>query len=505
MKRPFLLTTAWILVLSVLLMTGCLSARLPEESGEPSSVKPTETKMEKTDAPSDPARETPAETTASLPTETLPGETTGSALSETGLPHETEPYETAPPETSPPEPEIPEGMRIFFGRLMDENIAAVNARTLEAEGSGLYDVLSAHTWLNEEVLALINTYSLPERTFYGARAVTPELREEILANRNIGYLSDFPGTEVPLRCGIISENASVRSFPTSMRACDSLDGKAFDYFQESMFQIGEGVLVLHESLDGQWAFVQGSNYFGWVHEENIAFTSEEEFRSFLTGKDFAVAVRPGIRVSKTLPAGDLYERTLRLGTILPVKEFREDAVTLVFPLRNGVGELEREDVVLANNGAFSAGFVPYSADQLISVARGMLGQEYGWGDERGNYDCSSFTGLVYRCFGIFNPRNSSQQRYSGATVKDFFGLSMADKTAAFEAAPGAVLVMSGHVMLYEGVVDGRHMVLHANTFYVDADGVTHEVQKVAEAPIEDLHRTNGTSFTEAIQLMVCYP
>ena len=32
--------------------------------------------------------------------------------------------------------------------------------------------------------------------------------------------------------------------------CDSLDGKAFDYFQESMFQMGEGVLILHESLDG---------------------------------------------------------------------------------------------------------------------------------------------------------------------------------------------------------------------------------------------------------------
>ncbi len=84
-------------------------------------------------------------------------------------------------------------------------------------------------------------------------------------------------------------------------------------------------------------------------------------------------------------------------------------------------------------------------------------------------------------------------------------MSTADKTAAFEAAPGAVLVMSGHVMLYEGVSDGRHMVLHANTFYVDSGGVTHEVQKVAEAALEDLHRTNGTSFTEAVQLMVCYP
>ncbi len=340
MKKRFRMTIAWALALSVLLMAGCLSARIPEEETtgqEPGTAAPL---TEVPGKPSERESGTPAADTPSAEPSATDAPETDPPLTDAP---ETGPAETLPPETAPTEPEIPEGMRIFFGRPVDERIAAVNTKTLETQGSGLFDVLSPNTWFNEEVLSLINTYSLPERTFYGARAVTPELREEILANRNTGYLSEFPGNEVPLRYGIISENASVRSFPTSIRACDSLDGKAFDYFQESMFQIGEGVLVLHESLDGQWVFVQGTNYFGWVHEENIAFTSEEEFRSFLTGKDFAVAVRPGIRVSETLSSGDLYERTLRLGTILPAKEFREDAVTLVFPRRNGVGELEEEE------------------------------------------------------------------------------------------------------------------------------------------------------------------
>ena len=396
-------------------------------------------------------------------------------------------------------------MAVFFGRLMDEGIAAVNQRTLETPGSGLFDVLAAHTFLNEEVLSMIESYSLPERPFYDAKAVTPELREEILANRNTGALAEFPGAAVQIRRGIICENASARSFPTSVRACDSLDGRAFDYFQESMFQIGEGVLILHESLDQEWAFVQGPNYAGWVREEHIAFASEDEFRQFLTGRDFAVALRPAVNVSAQLPSGDDFQRTLRLGTILPMKAYGEASVTLVFPLQNEVGDLRTEEITLANNGAFSAGFVPYSAERLLEVARGVLGHPYGWGDEKGGYDCSSFAGLTYRCFGFFMPRNSSQQKYFGGTVTDVAGRETSWKYAFLEERPAAVLAYPGHVMVYEKTEGGRHYVLHANTAYYGTDGALNEVYAVTEAALEDLHRSDGTLLVDAVQVVVCYP
>lgn len=483
------LTTAWLLILSLVLFSGCLSARIPEDEREESS-----TADQTTRAPQPASQEAP--------------ETPGAETTEPSIESSTEaPAEppTEPPTEAPTEPPVPEGMTVSFGRLVDEEIAAVNEKTLNTPGSGLYDVLSTHTWLNEEVLPLIEAYSLPERPFYGARAVTPELREEILANRNAGFLSEYPGIEVQLRYGIISENASVRSFPTSMRASDSLDGKAFDYFQESMFQTGEGVLILHESLDGQWIFVRGTNYAGWVHEESVAFTSEEQFRSFLTGRGFAVVIRPNVSVSTELPSGKAFQRTLRLGTILPMTDRSESTVTLVFPLRNEVGDLVTQEITLNDNGAFSAGFVPYSVDALLSVARSAAGQAYGWGDEKENYDCSSFAGLVYRCFGIITPRNSSQFQYFGGTVTDVTGREASWKYTFLEQRPGAILAYPGHVMLYEKTEGGRHYVLHANTVWYDGGGTLREAYQIWESPLEDLHRSDGSLFLDAVRWIVTFP
>ena len=487
--KTFRLTTAWLLILSLVLFAGCLSARIPDDEREESSTADQTTKAPQPSG-------TEASETPGAETDVPSGDPTTEAP--------TEPPTEAPTEP-PTEPPVPEGMSISFGRFVDDGIAAVNAKTLNTPGSGLYDVLTPHTWLNEEVLPLIEAYTLPERPFYGARAVTPELREEILANRNTGFLSEYPGAEVQLRYGIISVNASVRSFPTSMRASDSLDGKAFDYFQESMFQTGEGVLVLHESLDGQWVFVQGTNYAGWVHEENIAFTSEEQFRSFLSGRDFAVTVRPNISVDQELPSGEAFQRTLRLGTILPMADWSESAVTLVFPLRNEVGDLVTQEITLANNGAFSAGFVPYSLDALLTVARSVAGQTYGWGDEKENYDCSSFAGLVYRCFGIFTPRNSSQFSAFGGTVTDVTGREASWKYTFLEQRPGAILAYPGHVMLYEKTEDGRHYVLHANTVWYDGEGTLREAYQVWESPLEVLHRGDGSLFIDTVRWIVTFP
>ena len=499
--KHFRLFTVWVLIVSVLFVTGCLSAELPSETpaGQPEdstsetlTVPPT---AASTFPPSDVPTVPPSDVTTAPPTDM-----SAEPSSET----HTDP--SADPPTEPSlEPSVPEGKSIFFGRLTDEKVAAVNQRTLETQGSGLYDVLAPHTWLNEEVLPLVEAYTLPERPFYGARAVTPELREKILANRNTGYLSEFPGAPVQLRYGIISRNASVRSFPTSMRATDLMEGKTIDYFQESMFQIGEGVLVLHESLDGEWAFVQGPNYNGWVREEDIAFTSEQTFRNFLTGRDFAVTVRPDVPVAAELPSGETYQRNLRLGTILPLKEWADKSVTLVFPVRNAVGDLETQEITLENNGAFSAGFMPYSTDALLRAARSVSGHEYGWGDEKENYDCSSFAGLTYRCFGIYLPRNSSQQRYFGGTVTDVSGQDRALKYSFLEQHPGAVLAYPGHVMLYEKTEDGRHYILHANTVWYDAGGALHEPYQVWGSALEELYRSDGSLLLDAVRWIVTFP
>ena len=40
------------------------------------------------------------------------------------------------------------------------------------------------------------------------------------------------------------------------KASTSLDAHSFDYFQESMLMTGEAAVIVHQTADGIWSFVQ---------------------------------------------------------------------------------------------------------------------------------------------------------------------------------------------------------------------------------------------------------
>ena len=103
------------------------------------------------------------------------------------------------------------------------------------------------------------------------------------------------------------------------------------------------------------------------------------------------------------------------------------------------------------------------------------------------------------------PRNSSQQKYAGGSVTDVAGRETSWKYAFLEERPAAVLAYPGHVMLYEKTEGGRHYVLHANTAYYGTDGTRNDVYQVAEARLEDLHRSDGTLLLDAVTVIVTYP
>lgn len=431
-----------------------------------------------------------------------PETTTVPSVSETkAATTETEPQTTE----EPAETEPAEVMTLFMGRPAADPVQKVNERTLQDPASGICDVLKSNKFTYGAVIQMIESYGMPKKNLYGGAAFTDETRSMLYAMRNLDELRQHGSSEKKeIRYGILTDNADVRSYPTMSAATDTDGDKEFDGFQESMLPLASGVLILHQTADGAWSFVQGYNYYGWIRTETIGFTDADSFRKYLTGDDFIVTL------VASLPVGG---KDLRLGTVIPYEYAGNDEFLLLFPERAEDGTFKTTSVPLSDNGLASDGYLPWSQELLLMVASNLIGTPYGWGDTAGNYDCSSTIGLLYRCFGIYLPRNTSAMSHFGGTVLDVSSLTAEEKLKRMEEHPGAVLLMPGHAMLYSSVyyknnegTEADHFVIHNTSgFYTDetAENLS-EIYSVTESALENMFRANGESFTDRIQTILLF-
>ena len=394
------------------------------------------------------------------------------------------------------------GTALFFGKRMDEHVASVNVRTLSDPGSMLFDPLSDEPHTAERVISLINAYSIPAGGYYGNVSADDAIRAEILENRNLKPLYDrmnglsAASPVVYPKCGILVRNASVRSFPTSVRFTSNGRTEEFDLFQESVLPFASGVRILHESADGSYYFCRGEYYHGWIRKEDVAVADNETFRDYLTPEKFAVS----FGTDKSVPWN-------RLGLVLPIRSVTEKEILIAVPERDGKGELRiSEKIISKDSKDYQIGFAPFSPDLAARIASGLLDTPYGWGDEHGLYDCSGFTGAIYRMFGYVLPRNSSAASHFGGTKLDLKGMDPLEKKAVLRNHPGAVLSWPGHAMFFQGAVekDGKECfaVIQEGTGWCDEKGVWKETNRVTVSDLTEMYRTNGESFLDSIETLI---
>ena len=346
---------AVLLLVPALMLTGCADTWEPVPSSESQE-------------------ETTTEVTTEEKTETTTEEETETTTEETETEEETE--TTTEEETETSAEEVKEELPRFFGLPMEEKLQSVNLKTLSDPESGLFDILTEKTWTGGEVLQMIEHYNFPEKQYLGDLPTDPAKKEEIVNNRNLSVLS--AEASVTPSYAILTDNASVRAFPSDLPARDSLDPHAFDYLQESVLNYGEGVVILHESLDQEWIFVQGFNYNGWIRKEKTAVCDFTAFTDYLNPDDFLVVT-----------ATEIYfdNRDMRLGTILPLTEKTDEYWKIIKPERTPEGTLFLSELLIEppeewseeHPGFLHEGFIPYSQESLRSFrirwsARPMAGE-----------------------------------------------------------------------------------------------------------------------------------
>ena len=331
-------------------------------------------------------------------------------------------------------------------------IRQVNEASFGMEGSHLTDITALTEITAKEVRTLIEAYTVPDCTYLDGAERTEGDFDYAMLRRNLSGLTD----PIELRYGVLKENSLIRAFPTWQKLSNGTSSDDPDYLQESMFSMGEGVAVLHQSEDQIWSFVQGQNYSGWIQTSTIAFCTREEMSKFAKPERFAVVISPSVTVGNF---------SLRMGSILPLTGKGEESWTLLVPKADENGNLVTQETQIPA-GDLSEGYLPLSEDAMTEQAKKLLGTNYGWGDSNEYMDCTSTLRAVYNCFGITLPRNSSWMKNCGLKVTDLQEMSAEQKQEVISSLPkGSILLIRGHAMMYIGEEDGTASMLHNVTQY----------------------------------------
>lgn len=330
--------------------------------------------------------------------------------------------------------------------LTKDEIDSINLNITE-KSDAVFDMKYRGTSRNgAEIRSMIERYKIPASatSHRDGRIISAEERAQTLSNRNLDKISET----VQPKTAVITSRCSLRGFPTDIEFHAPGD-KYYNLIEETELIAGLPVLVLHESADGKFSFVESYYYRGWVNSEFIGYCDAEEYELYRNPEKYVTVSSKKISVS---------DAVLDMGARLPYVSEDKDSFYVYLPVQ---GNLRTVVAVSKTDAVF--GSLPLTMENYYAQAFKFLGTDYGWGGSNGNVDCSGFVCAVFRSFGIYLPRNTGDQSRThvcsdlsskghGEIFSRFMGIS--------SPAP---IYWPGHVMLFLGVKDNVTYIIHAPT------------------------------------------
>ena len=234
------------------------------------------------------------------------------------------------------------------------------------------------------------------------------------------------------------------------------EGFPFDYNQNSSIHMNTPIFISHYSRDKKWVYAKTSYAFGWIKYSDIAFVSNSFQQTFQNDK-YSVTVTDNL----SLVEDGIDHSLVKMGTVFPMDRITNEYF-FAGKDSNGYAHIKRFSPAEVNLIARKP--IKFNAFNVAHISNQLVGEPYGWGGKLQARDCSALTRDFFAPFGIYLPRNSSQQaKESSGSYLSLAGLNEKEKqeTILSTAKPfRTLLYVPGHITLYLGKRDGQPVMLH---------------------------------------------
>lgn len=387
--------------------------------------------------------------------------------------------------------------------LLDQaGIREYNHQLLRALPDTLFDLRQYPATISKQaLLGYLRSSQIPQETMYREDApVTADYYTRLTAQLNLAAIQDNNA----VRYGFTVNRTSIRTFPTADGIFDTPGDRDFDLFQETILDPAEPVVLLWQSADCNWYFVQAYHYRGWVPVSQVAVAPDREvWLDYMNESDFLTVTGNKLRLFLADAEGSAVNPVFEMGARLPLaaRTAAGQDYQVKLPARNAAGGLEFRTAVLASDADVVPGYLAYTRANILRQAFKLYGQRYGWGGLYESVDCSSLILDIYRTFGFKLARNADEQENSFSRNIRFSRNGVMPQQTLSKLLPGYPLYMNGHVMLYIGEEGGKFYVLHALSGYGEPSPGGIEPVAVMRVIVSDLTlpRKNGKPFWEAIR------
>lgn len=296
---------------------------------------------------------------------------------------------------------------------------------------------------------------------------------------------------------ITTKNTNLRLLP-SLRPTFSKkkgsEGFPFDRLQQTSLPPNTPIYVHHFSNDRAWLLVQSPLAWGWLEAGGAARMSHSQTEQFMAAGLLAIS-RDNTSILD-MDKGFLFKAGL--GAVLPLvgKQKARWLALAASSDHKGRAVLQTAQLDIKSAEKFP---LELSAQKIARLADGIMDQTYGWGGLYGNRDCSAALRDLFAPFGLWLPRNSSDQAHKAGRFMDLSGLGADQKKQALmdEGIPFLTLVwMEGHIMLYIGAWQQEPLVMH-NTWGLRTENGTAIIGRMVITTLEpgkeraDLVRPEG--------------
>lgn len=402
--------------------------------------------------------------------------------------------------------------------MTQEEIKTLNDATLSAKGTNMYDLKNLPevvdgVALNEAIFKSSQAdaaYYLGWTYFESTEKATQAEYDKIIKN------TQNPNAKKKQKVlyGIATKRTELRTFPSPVAIWDDPADSDFDYQYLVAIRVNEPVVITSKSKDGKYYLAKSVCCSGWIPSDSVAICqNKEEWISAwdIKAEDAFVVWGDKVFTETSVVGANTSELMLTMGTVLELAKGIDpnelvdnraayNNYVVWVPVRNEDGSYSKKMTLISEHKKVSAGYLPFTKENISKVAFSALGNTYGWGGSLYSDDCSGYMRNVYKCFGLELARNTTWQTAMPMAKVDMQYMAKEERMKFLDALPfGTILYFNGHEMMYLGAKDGNYFVVSAvgSILQPGSTGVRQRIRSYIINSLE-IKRTNGNTWLEEL-------